>query len=109
MKKEVIIKTLPQAFEVIKEMDLSTEGWESDYRVAGRDALRAIVEGQMRDRVSWYLEQMARLAAGGPLARGVDRRNGSFSRHLVTELGDIELHIPRTRRFSPLSVVRAYA
>jgi transposase-like protein len=52
---------------------------------------------------------MARLAGGGPLARGVDRRNGSFPRHLVTELGDIELHIPRTRRFSPLSVVRAYA
>ena len=109
MKKEVIVKTLPQAFEVIKEMNLSAEGWESDYRVAGRDALRAIVEGQMRDRVSWYLEQMGRLAGSGLLARGVDRRNGSFSRHLVTELGDIELHVPRTRRFSPLSVIRAYA
>ena len=109
MKKGVIVKTLPQAFEVIKEMDLSTEGWESDYRVAGRDALRGIIEGQMRDRVSWYLEEMGRLAGGGPLARGVDRRNGSFSRHLVTELGDIELQVPRTRRFSPLSVIRAYA
>jgi putative transposase len=109
MKKEVIIKTLPQAFEVIKEMNLRVEGWESDYRVAGRDALRAIVEGQMRDRVSWYLEEMGRLAGSGLLARGVDRRNGSFSRHLVTELGDIELQVPRTRRFSPLSVIRAYA
>jgi len=102
MRKEIVIETLPQAFEVIKEMDLILEGWESDYRVAGRDALRAIVEGQMRDRVSWYLEEMARLG-------GEDRRNGSFSRHLVTELGDIELHIPRTRRFSPLAVIRAYA
>jgi len=102
MRKEVIIKTLPQAFQVIKEMNLATEGWESDYRVAGRDALRVIVEQQMRDRVSWYLDEMARLG-------GVDRRNGSFPRHLVTELGDIELHIPRTRRFSPLAVVRAYA
>jgi putative transposase len=109
MKKEVIVKILPQAFEVIKEMNLSAEGWESDYRVAGRDALRAIVEGQMRDRVSWYLEEMGRLAGSGLLARGVDRRNGSFSRHLVTELGDIELRVPRTRRFSPLSVIRAYA
>jgi len=102
MKKEVIVKTLPQAFEVIKEMDLAVENWESDYRVAGRDALRDIIEGQMRDRVSWHLEEMGRLDIA-------DRRNGSFSRHLVTELGDIELHIPRTRRFSPLSVVRAYA
>ena len=111
MRKEVIVKTLPQAFKVIKEMDLATEGWESDYRVAGRDALRAIVEGQMRDRVSWYLEEMGRLAGGGPLARGVDRRNGSFSRHLVTELGDIELHIPvrgtlaPCRWFGPMPVV----
>ena len=104
MERRVIIDSLPQAYEVIKEMNLATEGWESDYRVAGRAALRAIVEQQMRDRVSLYLEEMARLAG-----EGVDRRNGSFPRHLVTELGDIELHVPRTRRFSPLSVIRAYA
>jgi transposase-like protein len=27
----------------------------------------------------------------------------------VTELCDIELHVPRARHFSPLSVIRAYA
>jgi transposase-like protein len=102
MEKRVVIESLPQAFRIIKEMNLSTEGWESDYRVAGRDALRAIVEQQMRERVSWYLEEMGRVGEA-------DRRNGSFSRHLVTELGDIELHVPRTRRFSPLSVIQAYA
>jgi putative transposase len=102
MRKEVIVKTLPQAFQVIKEMNLATEGWESDYRLAGRDAVCAILEQRMRDRVSWYLDEMARLGE-------VDRRNGSFPRHLVTELGDIELHIPRTRRFSPLAVIQAYA
>jgi hypothetical protein len=83
-------------------MNSSTEGWESDCRVAGRDALQVIVEQQMRYRVSWYLEETARLG-------GVDRRNGSFPRHLVTELGDIELHVPRSRRFSLLSVVRTFA
>src|SRR4030042_1887323 len=102
MRKEIVIESLPQAFRIIKEMNLATEGWESDYRVAGREAVRAILEQRMRDRVSWYLDEMAQ-------AGGVDRRNGSFSRHLVTELGDIELHIPRTRRFSPLAVVRVYA
>jgi transposase-like protein len=116
MESRVVINSLPQAYQVIKEMNLSAEGWESDYRVAGRDAVRAILEQRMQDRVSrrwlfshWYLDEMARLAGGGPLARGADRRNGSFSRHLVTELGDIQLHIPRTRRFSPLAVVQAYA
>jgi transposase-like protein len=30
-------------------------------------------------------------------------------RHLLTELGDIELDVPRTRRYSSTEVVRAYA
>jgi hypothetical protein len=39
----------------------------------------------------------------------VDRRNGSFSRHLLTELGDIELCVLRTRGVSvPFKVLRAY-
>ena len=38
-----------------------------------------------------------------------DRRNGSYSRHLLTELGDIELSVPRTRRFCPTAVLRSYA
>ena len=100
--KRTVITSLPQAFRVIKEMDLGTEQWDSDYRVAGRGAVVQIVQQQMRERVSRHLEEMARLAEA-------DRRNGSFSRHLLTELGDIELHIPRTRRFSPLSVLRCYA
>jgi len=102
MKRSIVINSLPQAFEVIKQMNVNDESWESDYRVAGRTSLQAILEQQMRERVSWYLEQMARLG-------GADRRNGSFSRHLVTELGDIELQVPRTRRYSAISVVRAYA
>jgi transposase-like protein len=38
-----------------------------------------------------------------------DRRNGYYRRHLLTELGDIELTVPRTRRYSPVTVLRAYA
>ena len=34
-----------------------------------------------------------------------DRRNGSYSRHLLTELGYIEVSMPRTRRFCPCQVV----
>jgi hypothetical protein len=78
MRKEVIIKNLPQAFEVIKEMNLATEGWEPDYRVAGRDAVRAILEQRMRDRVSIYLDEMARLAGGSPLARSRSGKSGRW-------------------------------
>ena len=100
MEQKFMISSLPQAFKMIKEMNLSTE-WDSDYREAGRRALGEILEGQMRGRIDRHLEEMAR--------RGeADRRNGSFSRHLLTELGDIELHVARTRRTSALGVVRAY-
>jgi transposase-like protein len=40
---------------------------------------------------------------------GADRRNGSYRRWLLTELGDIELSVPRTRRYCPTDVVRDYA
>ena len=101
-RRSVVIDSLPQAYEVIKEMNLDNDHWESDYRSAGRRSLEAILEGRMRERISSHLEEMDRLGEA-------DRRNGSFSRHLLTELGDIGLSIPRTRRFGPLSLVRAYA
>jgi len=102
MRHNVVITSLPQAFQVIKEMNLDTDQDDSDYRAAGRRSLEVILEGRMQERISWYLEEMARLGAS-------DHRNGSFSRHLVTELGDIELAVPRTRHFSPIRIVRAYA
>jgi putative transposase len=98
--RRVVIDSLPQAYEVIKEMNLDHD--DADYRSAGRQSLEAILEGRMQERITYYLDEMARLGE-------VDRRNGYFSRHLLTELGDIELSIPRTRRFSPVSIVRAYA
>jgi len=101
-RRSVVIDSLPQAYELIKEMNLDTDQGDSDYRTAGRRSLEAILEGRMQERISWYLDEMARLGEA-------DRRNGSFSRHLLTELGDIELSIPRTRRFSPVAIVRAYA
>jgi putative transposase len=101
MEQKLMITSLPQAFKMIKEMNLSEE-WDSDYREAGRRALQEILQGQMRHRIDRHLEEMAR--------RGeADRRNGSFSRHLLTELGDIELHVARSRRTSAVGVVRSYA
>jgi transposase-like protein len=56
----------------------------------------------MAAEIDRHLDEMA--------ARGqADRRNGSYARHLLTELGNIELCVPRTRRYSSLGVVRAYA
>ena len=45
----------------------------------------------------------------GEAGDAADRRNGYYRRSLLTELGDIELFVPRTRRYCPTEVVRAYA
>jgi putative transposase len=101
MEQKLMITSLLQAFKMIKEMNLSTK-WESDYRQAGRRTLQAIFEGQMRDRIDRHLEEIAR--------RGeANRRNGTFSWHLLTSLGDIELHVAGTRCTSAVEVFRAYA
>jgi transposase-like protein len=48
----------------------------------------------MGQAIDEHLDRMAALDAA-------DRRNGSYRRHLLTELGEIELTVPRTRRFAP--------
>ena len=100
MDQSLVIRSLPQAYEVIKQMNVNT-GWDLDYRSAARNALVEILEDRMADRLDRYLTDMGRSLP--------DRRNGSFSRHLLTEIGDIELHVPRTRHWSAVEVVRAYA
>jgi transposase-like protein len=90
------------AFEFVKAMRADGLEWGEGYRSLGRQALAQVIEEQMRASLDRYLEQ---LDADEP----ADRRNGHYRRHLLTTLGDIELYVPRTRRFSPTAVIRAYA
>jgi transposase-like protein len=90
------------AFEVVKAMQAEGLDWGEGYRPLGRQALEEIIEARMAAAVDRYLDQLAADDAA-------DRRNGYYRRHLLTELGDIELQVPRTRRYSPVEVIRAYA
>jgi transposase-like protein len=82
-------------------MNFYPEGWEGPQE-AGRQAMRRFIEELMNQRRAGYLEE--------ELARGQhDRCNGHYSRHVLTALGDIELSVPRTRTWSAVGVVRAYA
>lgn len=96
------ITSLPMAFEVVKAMQADGLEWGEGYRPLGRQALEEIIEDQMAAAVDRYLDRLEADDAA-------DRRNGYYRRHLLTELGDIELHVPRTRRYSPVEVIRAYA
>jgi transposase-like protein len=90
------------AFEVVKAMQADGLDWSEGYRPLGRQALAEIIEGQMAAAVDRHLDQLGTDDVA-------DRRNGYYRRHLLTELGDIELSVPRTRRYSPTEVIRAYA
>lgn len=102
MPQTVTIWSLPRAFELVKGMQAQGLEWGESYRALGRRAIAAILGEQMLGSVDAHLDRMAALDEA-------DRRNGSYRRHLLTELGDIELAVPRTRRFAPIEVVRAYA
>ncbi len=102
MPQAATIKSLPHAFRIMKAMQAQGIEWGEDYRQAGAQVLKEVLERGMAGAVDHHLEEMDR--------RGeADRRNGSYRRWLLTELGDIELSVPRTRTFSALRVVRAYA
>lgn len=98
--KKMMIESLGEAFEEIK--GFNPDEWEGDYREAARDALRGVLEGRMASAVDAYLEEVRR--------RDVpDRRNGYYFRHILTELGDLEIRVPRTRTFSPCGILRGFA
>jgi putative transposase len=102
MPQTATIKSLPVAFEMMKAMRAEDVEWGEDYRGAAREVLVGLLEGRMGQLIDQHLERMAELGEA-------DRRNGCYRRHLLTELGEIELAVPRTRTFSALKVVRAYA
>jgi putative transposase len=101
-QRAATITSLPMAFEVVKAMQAEGLEWSEGFRPLGRQALEEIIEDQMAAAIDRYLEQLGTDDAA-------DRRNGYYRRHLLTELGDIELNVPRTRRYSPVEVIRAYA
>jgi putative transposase len=94
------IESIKQAFKEIKHF--SVEAWEGEYRTEARKALKRILQRRMGNWVDRQLQEL--LAQDVP-----DRRNGYFFRHLLTELGDLELSIPRTRTFSAIRLLRQMA
>lgn len=103
MTQRAIIENYAQAIEIVKEINLEYPEWEDgDWKEEGRKAVKRIIEDRMNNYIDMRLVEISR--------EGIyDRKNGYYSRHLLTGLGDIELFIPRTRRFSAASILIAYA
>ena len=101
MPQEATVRNLPQAYRVIKQMRL--QGWEAgeECREAAREAIRAHLRRRMLEARSQFLAELqAREQA--------DRANGSYGRHLLTEMGTVLLQVPRTRSWSAAGLLQAY-
>jgi len=94
------ITKIHQAFKEIKHMAIDT--WQEECRLAARRAMKEVIETRMHNSIDTHLEQIR--TTGLP-----DRRNGSFFSHLLTEVGDLELQIPRTRTFSAHVLLKRFA
>jgi len=100
--KQLVVKNLSQAMQMVKEMNVAhREEWSDEYRKVGRRAVADFLRNRMKDSIA---DHLARLPEGV-----ADRRNGSYSRHLLSEIGDLTLIVPRTRKFNPIAIVEAYA
>ena len=64
--------------------------------------MAAIIEGHV-------VEDVDRWLGGFDAGAMRDRRNGIWRRHLLSELGDVELSVPRTRRYCPISMLKSHA
>lgn len=94
------VQTLAEAYRVIKGMQL--RGWE--WEEAPREAARAALVRVLEERMACYLDERLAEVSDGE----ADRRNGGWTRHLLTELGDVVVRVPRSRRTSAVAVIQAY-
>ena len=68
--------------------------WEGDFKPMARQALKHLVEKRLDEEMAQYIG-LSRYEHG---ADRVDYRNGHYTRHLLTEMGNLELLVPRSRK-----------
>ncbi len=80
--------------------------WEGDYRPEAANRLKELLEEKMDEELEQYLGRAKheRREQGDP----EDYRNGSYLRHLLTEIGDLIVQIPRSRKGFLSRVLEAY-
>jgi putative transposase len=101
MQANPAVRSVKQAMRVLKSMDVQAEELAPVHQL-GRQALKEVLEGHMRQRIELYLGDVRRIDHP-------DRRNGYFRRWLLTGLGAIQLAVPRTRHYSAIGALAAYA
>lgn len=80
--------------------------WEGDFKPMARQALKQLVDKQLEEEMTDYVG-LSRYEHGADRA---DYRNGHYTRHLLTEMGDLEVLVPRSRKGGfPTKLIERYA
>jgi putative transposase len=99
--KRATVRNVSRALKEINAFEV-----EGDFKPKARQALKEILEKRLEEEMSEYLG-LARYEHG---ADRPDYRNGRYVRHLLTEMGDIELLVPRCRKGKfPTKLFERYA
>ena len=87
--EQATLRNVSRAMEQINGFEM-----EGDFKPAARRALKELFEKQLEEEMAEYLG----LARYQHAADRHDYRNGYYVRHLLTEMGDLELLVPRSRK-----------
>lgn len=68
--------------------------WEGDFKPMARQALKELLEKRLGEEMTEHLG----VARYDHAAERHDYRNGHYIRHLLTEMGDLEVWVPRSRK-----------
>jgi putative transposase len=95
------VRNVRRAFKEVNAFE-----WEGDYRPAAREALKRILEDEVDKELVQYLGRgwYERRSEG----KQEDYRNGFRIRHVLTEIGDLVVRMPRTRKRFVSRVLEAY-
>ena len=95
------VRNVRRAFKEVNAFE-----WEGDYRPAAREALKKILEDEVDKELVQYLGRgwYERRSEG----KREDYRNGFRIRHVLTEIGDLVVRMPRTRKRFVSRVLEAY-
>ena len=102
MSGATLITSVSQAMRSMKALGEQSIFYDGLYVQESRVALANVLHGRMEARVSAHLDKCREHGV-------VDRRNGSYARRMLTGAGDLELRVPRTRRYNPVEILERYA
>jgi transposase-like protein len=88
----MLLATPRNVARAIKEINAFE--WEGDFKPMARRALKELMEKRLEEEMAEYLG----LSRYEHAPDRYDYRNGHYSRHLLTEMGDLEVLVPRSRK-----------